>query len=400
LNREGVQSPGQYRREQWAKGTKRPTGKTYKEVRWSGASVKQVVASPSVVGDRRIVTPGHKQVVRDWQEKVALLRRQGVGEDELPKQPPRTYEAPQKGYYPGLISEEEQAGILLAMQRRRPAQLGQVSQIRWLASGLTFCVCGEPIGATCSMRKDSRTYWLRCRGRANGTGCAQPGVKLVEAQNWLLTSISADTFLAMFDAQQGGQKQTALAAAMAAQANAQGVVDQVAAVIAAGEAAMGAEADAAVLGVLARRQAQQELKLADAKAALMAAQGELQQLQTRPAARVVAVEAQRQVMEMIRTFARGDDTVDDRRAVQHHLRRMGLKVHADGTERQLGLQVGDGEIHWAPIAPQARAVAARLGASQPAVVIDEGDWVVVSQSPLTPEELALIESEGFNPPQR
>jgi len=130
-------------------------------------------------------------------------------------------------------------------------------------------------------------------------------------------------------------------------------------------------------------------------AALMAAQGELQQLQTMPGARVVAVEAQQQISELIRTFARGDDTVEDRRAVQHHLRRMGLKFHADGTERQLGLQVGDGEIHWAPIAPQARAVAARLGASQPAVVVEQDDWVIVSQNPLSPEEIArsLVEME-------
>jgi hypothetical protein len=219
LNKEGIPSPGQYRRNQWAKGTKRPTGKTYKEVRWTGASVKQLIANPAVIGDRRIVTPGHKQVVRDHQEKVALLRRQGVGEDQLPKQPPRTYEAPQKGYYPGLISEEEQAGILLAMQRRQPACTGQVSQVRWLAQGLSFCVCGAPLGAICSQRKIKggeviNTYWLHCKSRKHGTGCTQPGVKLKEAQAGLLTRLSAETFLAMFEEQQGGEKQNALALAI------------------------------------------------------------------------------------------------------------------------------------------------------------------------------------------
>jgi hypothetical protein len=153
----------------------------------------------------------------------------------------------------------------------------------------------------------------------------------------------------MFEEQQGGEKQNALALAITRQASAQGVVDQIAAGIAAGEEAMAAEADPAVLGVLARRQAQQEQKLSDAKAALMAAHGEMQQLQTMPGVMVIAVEAQQQIRDLLQIFAGNEDSVDDRRAVQHHLGRIGLRVHVDGDERQLGLQIGEGEIDWQPL---------------------------------------------------
>ena len=392
FNKEGIPCPGQYRRDQWAAHAKRRSKEAYKPVSWTGASVKQVIANPAVIGHRQVLIAGHKQVVRDWQEKVALQRRKGVNEADLPKQPPRAYEPPQRGYYPALMTEMEQAGILLSMQRRQPACTGQVSQVRWLASGLSFCVCGAPIGATCSQRKTKAgevvtTYWLHCKSRKKGTGCTQPGVKLKEAQAGLLTRLSAETFLAMFEEQQGGEKQTDLADAMAAQSSAQGLVDQITVAMAAGEQAMATESDPAVLGVLARRQAQQELKLSEARAVLMAAQGELQQLQTMPGGKVLAAEAQEQIASLFGVFARDDDTVEDRRAVQHHLRRMGLTVHLNGDDAQLGLQVGStSQINWRPLAGFARRLALQLGIVDPASAWDQagvGSGVVEADGTIT-----------------
>jgi hypothetical protein len=135
---------------------------------------------------------------------------------------------------------------------------------------------------------------------------------------------------------------------------------------------MATESDPAVLGVLARRQAQQELKLSEAKAALMAAQGELQQLQTMPGGKVLAAEAQEQIASLFGVFARDDDTVEDRRAVQHHLRRMGLTVHLNGDDAQLGLQVGSSsQIDWRPLARVARRTALAQGIVDPASAWDE-----------------------------
>ena len=366
LNSEGIPSPGQYRREQWAIQAKRRNKDTYKPVAWSSASVKQVISNPAIIGDRQVMAPGYRQQIRDWQEKCALLRRQGINEQDLPKHPTRTHEAPQKSYYPAIASEEEQAGLLLAMRRRQPRQLGQIAWVRWLAAGLTYCSCGERIGAACTARKNGYTRWLQCKGRAKGKGCNQAGVNLKEAQAALLTRLKAESLLAMFEEQQGGEKQTALAAAIARQSSAQSVVDQITAAIAAGEQAMAAEADPAVLGVLARRQVQQYLRLDEAAADLRASQGEVQQLQSAPGAKIVAAEAQQQSSELLQTFARQEDTPDERRAVQHHLGRMGLRVRIDGNKRQLGLQIGDGPVDWQPLAPAARQRALADGIVDPA----------------------------------
>ena len=349
LNKEDIPSPGQYRREQWAANAKRRSTDSYKPVRWSGASVKQLLCSPALIGDRQIVTPGHKQQIREWQEQCALLRRQGAKEADLPKHPLRAYEAPQKGYYPALITEAEQAAILAAMQRRKPAAGGRADQVRWIAAGLSYCACGEPLGAVCSRRRDGRVYYLKCRGRVNGTGCNHPGVRVQEAQTALLARLTADSLLSMLDEKSGTERATALAAAITEQAKAQAAVDQITASLVAGEQAMANEVDPAVLGVLARRQATQQQALEAATTTLRDAQVEVQQLQTHPGTRALAAEAQEQIQGLLLTFLNVADEVEDRRAVQRHLQRMGLRVHVAGSNRELGLQVGDGSIDWQPL---------------------------------------------------
>jgi hypothetical protein len=204
-------------------------------------------------------------------------------------------------------------------------------------------------------------------------------MRLLETQAHLLTRISADSFLAMFDEQKGGQKQTAMAAAINAVHVAQAEVDRLFASIAAGEQAIAAEQDAAVLGVLARRQVQQEQLLAAAKAKLLDAQVELQQLQTNPSLRVVAAEAQEKIARLMQTFDAEADTVSDRRAVQRHFQRIGLKVHIDGQEQCVGLRIVDGPIDWQPLAPIARRRALAAGIADPPVAEDRrgsGSFVI------------------------
>jgi len=81
----------------------------------------------------------------------------------------------------------------------------------------------------------------------------------------------------------------------------------------------------------------------------------------------------KQISELLKLFFRDDDTVEDRRAVQHHLRRMGLGVHVDGAEGRLGLQVGDGAIGWQPLAPVARRAALEDGMVNPAYARETTD---------------------------
>lgn len=308
---------------------------------WSGSSVGQVLRSPALIGDRQILTPGHKQRIRDWQEKCALLRRQGVLQADLPKtHPARTLEAPQRGYYPPLVSETEQAAIFVALDRRKPKAMGQVSQLRWIGAGLSFCICGEPIGATCSARPGGAIYYLRCRGRVNGTGCRQPGVRLLDAQAALLTRLSAESFLALVDEWKGG---ASLAQALQQQLQAEGAVAKIEAALTAGESLMAVETEVAGLAVLTRRQVNLERQLAEARRELVTARAAVQAQQSGRGE--IAAEAQQQIKSLLQTFANGADEVEDRRAVHRHLERLGVRVYVDGADRSLGIQIGESKTN-------------------------------------------------------
>ncbi|MEI6829010.1 MAG: recombinase family protein [Synechococcaceae cyanobacterium ELA445] len=359
LNAEGIPSPGQCRRGQWAVSASRQGGKSYKPVAWSGASVRQVLRSPALIGDRQIVVPGHKQRIRDWQEKCALLRRQGVPQAELPKHPARTHEPPQRGYYPAVVSEAEQAAILVALERRKPKAMGQVSQLRWIGAGLSFCSCGEPIGATCSVRPDGAIYYLRCRGRVNGTGCRQPGVRLLEAQAALLTRLSTESFLALVDERKGG---ATLAQALLQQLQAEGAVAKIEAALAAGESLMTIEVEVAGLAVLTKRQVRLERQLAEARRELVTARAAVQAQQTGRGE--IAAEAQQQIKALLQTFANGADEVEYRRAVHRHLERLGVRVHVNGADQSLGIQVGDGKTSWQPLHGELAVNVLKKGLSQ------------------------------------
>ena len=349
FNAEGIPSPGQYRREQWATSAKRRSKEEYKPVRWTSASVRQVLQAPALIGDRRVLKPGHKTRLRDWQEECALQRRKGAAEENLPKAPIRTAEEPQRNYYPAICTEAEQASILSAMARRKPQNLGQVAKLAWLAQGLTTCSCGAPIGAVSSCKPPQKRYYLRCKGRQKGSGCQQMGRRLLEVQAHLLTRLRSDSFLAMIEEQSGGAKTSALVAAITRQANAQAAVDHQEAARKAGEVALEAQTDGAVLGVLARRQVNLEASLEKARLDLREAQAEVQQLQGRPGDRVLAVEAQEKIRSLLETFSRGEDTIEDRRAVRHHLERLGLRVILDATDQRLALAIGDREPDWQPL---------------------------------------------------
>lgn len=349
LNAEKIPSPGQYRRNLWKMQASQSKLKQYKIVRWSGASVKSVLSTPALIGDRQILTPGSKQAIRDWQEKCALLRRQGVQNSDLPKHPRRTYEKPQKNYYPPLISKQEQSAILLAMRRRKPAASGRPDQIRWVASGISFCKCGEAVGAICSKRRNGNVYYLKCRGRVNGTGCKQPGVRLQDAQAALLTRMTGKSLLMMLEKESGLNSTGKLADAIRAQAISQAKVDQIKASVDAGVEALANETDADALRVLAKRQANQENKLGIALKELQDTEGELQLLQMDSGTKELSIEAQEQIKSLILKFQSKQDNVDDRRMIQRHLDRMRLRVHLDGNKKMLGLQVGTSEVDWQPI---------------------------------------------------
>jgi len=379
LNKEGLPSPGQWRHDRLGAKAKPRT----RPLLWNSASVQRVLNSPAIVGHRQVMTPGYRGVIRAWKEDCAIRIRQGAKKSDLQSCPARQHEEPQLNYYPPLLTEQEHAAVLAAAGKRRPVNGGRTEQLNWLAQGITFCSqCGDLYGMSANQRKTASgekvvAYYLACKGRRKGSGCTAPSIKLHDAQASLLSRLTAADFAEVLNAHSGAASGSALSTALVERTQAQGKVDQFTAALATGEKAMAAEVEPDVLRVLAKRQAQQEAELAKAKQALSAAMAELQRLQSGVSMPAMGEAASAEVADLMATFVRGDDTVDDRRLVRTHLLRMGLKVVLDVGSKRLGLAIGDSEIRWKPIASSARLAALEHGLIDPTVEQrPEGDLVV------------------------
>jgi hypothetical protein len=134
-------------------------------------------------------------------------------------------------------------------------------------------------------------------------------------------------------------------------------------VIAAGEAAMAETTEAAVLVVLARRQAAAAEQLEQAQQQLAQATATLQREQGDQSLAELGAAAQQTIRQLLASFAAGTDTVEDRRLVAAHLRRLGLRITIDGSGRQMGLALGDGPADWQPLDAELAIAALRAGAT-------------------------------------
>jgi hypothetical protein len=164
---------------------------------------------------------------------------------------------------------------------------------------------------------------------------------VLEAQAALLTRLSAESFLALVDKRDGG---ASLAQALQRQLQAEGAAARIEAALAAGESLLAVETEVAGLAVLTRRQVNLEIQLSEARRELVAARAAAQAQQSGRGE--IATEAQQQIRALLQTFGNGADEVEDRRAVHRHLERLGVRVHVNGAECLLGIQIGDGETSW------------------------------------------------------
>ncbi len=356
LNSEGVPPPAAAR-QQRAGAAARPR-------LWSSSSVLNLIGQPAIYGARQILAPGYRDEVRAWKEARALARRQGIPADQQPPHPRRQYEPPQLGYYPALLSQAEHEALLLALQSRRQQHLGRGDLVRWIGASLTTCTCGAPIGATGGPRANGQqARYLRCHSRYRGGGCLQPFVPLPLAQAALLTRLSAADYLALLQAQGGASRAAAHQQVLAERDAARQQVEQAQAVIAAGESAMAETTEAAVLVVLARRQAAAAEQLEQAQQQLAQATATLQREQGDQSLADLGAAAQQTICQLLATFAAGTDTVEDRRLVAGHLRRLGLRITIDGAGRRMGLALGDGPTDWQPLDAELAQSALRAGAT-------------------------------------
>jgi DNA invertase Pin-like site-specific DNA recombinase len=346
--------------------------------RWHTTSVLQILKSPALHGARKVAAPGYNDTLREWKAECARLVRQGIGKEKLPKRPPKELEHEQPNYYPALLTAEEHELLLAQVARRRTTGTpGRVDQCTWIAQRLTRCICGANMTASSSSCKRGgkvlRYQHLRCNGRRDGTGCTAPMTPLHHAESNLLTRLSQASISAILGADPDATAQQELNAALIRRDSAALVLRGIETKAEAGEQALAQADDAAVLTVLAKRQAGLAAEIAAARLVILEINLEIDQLNRRTPVVAATEEARAAATTLLQTFARHDDTPADRQRINEHLRRMNLRVIVDGDERQVGLQVGDGEIDWQPLSPAARRRSLQEGLVDPALALDTID---------------------------
>jgi hypothetical protein len=186
-------------------------------------------------------------------------------------------------------------------------------------------------------------------------------VRLQTAQAHLLTRLTDGNLQQIMRGKDQGAG-SRLAAVLTEQAIAQVEVDRSVAGLQAGETALNGEVDAAVIGVLARRQAALEGQQVKARQRLAAAQAALQQVQSGPSLVQVSEAVREQITGLLRTFAEERDERPDREAVRNHLLRLGLQITVDAAAGVIGLAVGDQDPAWQPLGGPLASVALAAGA--------------------------------------
>ena len=377
LNAEGIPSPGT------VKALQRDRAATPKP--WDKNSALQLLKSPAIHGGRAIATPGHNARIREWKEDCAHKVRQDVSPDALPKRPQRTFEKEQENYYPALISPSEHRALLrLLTERKTIAATGRVDQYRWIGQRLTVCVCGARATAYSTTSRGKTFRYLRCTGRGRGDGCSAAMVPLAAAQAHVLTRLASDDFLLMLDRQRDGSSETRKGQLLSEREALQRDLQQQQQQAEAGEQAMAAATDAVVLGILAKRQAQLQEQLQQATDRLEAVEHELQQLNRGSDSEPIGSAAQAAIRELLERFATEADEASDRRLVNDHLRRLGVRITVDANGERCGLQVGDGAMAWQTLTPRLDLAALKAG-------VTEAIEVPVD---LTEENLRLLQEHG------
>jgi len=346
LNADRVPSPGTI--------LKRRTNPKAPISKWAPTVVLQILHSPALHGARSVAVPGHNTRIRKWKEKCAHKLRQGDPPEKLPRKPEREFEPEQQDYYPALLTlDEHEALKSLLSSRLTSGARGRSDKNYWIASRLTTCSCGSTLTTYSKTTKRGKGIYryLRCTGKRDGASACDVGlIPLLPAQAHLLTRLTSSNFLEVLRRQTGENVQGQLSQFTSRRQELISTVEATKGKVAAGETVMAEADDPAVLSILAKRQAALQQELMESYSALDSVERELQSLQATGSREQMAADASEAVKGLLGRFASGADDVDDRRAVNDHLQRLGMRVVIDGD--RMGLSIGDHEPEWQVMNPR------------------------------------------------
>jgi len=253
---------------------------------------------------------------------------------------------------------------------------GSQKNINFIGQGITHCAfCGRPAGGrVCSYKQRStgkriQQRYVRCRGRGDGT-CDAPALPLRIVHAHLLTRLSLAHLGQLFPQSQASE----LGALQSKISATQQRLEEQRAVVVNGQkqiATLLATAPDAV-PVIAQAVAEAKQKVDGLELELHQARGAMASLES-DALRQLGKEMAKAASEMLKTFSREEDTVEQRRELNLLLRRLGVRISLDARRQLLGLSVGDGDIEWQPLSPRARMQALKEGFVNPYSASDH-DW--------------------------
>ena len=314
------------------RGLLSPSGK-----RWTGASVNQLLQSPSVEG----------AVVTNKQRRGAKARKaiaeQGLTEERF------------EGLLPALMSTEEisQIRAIVSGRSRADAGRGPTGETRFAGQGLVWCTCGHRAGVVSGNGKKRRHYYVRCRHRySNADGCRGRAFPLDALHAHLLTRLHAGELQQLLSVDTDRSSRCALeqkavadltGKLAVAEQELENATTRRKAAIRAGdddpiyaEAVADAREDAALLTT-----------------ALSAARGRLAALGQELSTGTVDAD----VAALMQAFSKGEDTAEMRQSVQVGLKRLGVRLQLDPEKIAVGISVAGSATSWQPFDPTTSKIA-------------------------------------------
>jgi DNA invertase Pin-like site-specific DNA recombinase len=306
LNQQGAESPG---------------GKE-----WTRGAVTSLLRDERTWGAVTLHSPHSSR------KRTAKLRARGLQPEVI------------AGLLPPLLPREDIEGIRALVRNRagHTAVRGPNNQILWIAQGATICTCGATCGTRVrSSRKGEPYRYIRCRhGLSHADGCRGRSYPIGDLTAHVLTRLRSGQIRQLLADDDGRDLRAA-----ADRAELQRLTISLA-------RAEDAERNAAqMLKAALKAGSDDPLHLE----AVQEARAEVAQLREQIAttrARLVATtnddteRVETAAVELLQTFARGEDTPDQRRVVNVALKRLGVTVVLDADRPRVGLKVGDGEVDW------------------------------------------------------
>lgn len=279
-------------------------------------------------------------------------------------------------YYPAVLTQDRYEQIQRQRRSRSSdkSMLGRRSQTHWIGQALSRCSCGSPVAAYASTKTTKskgrfRRMYLQCK-RARykaekGTDaiCDQGMIHMEPVMFHVLTRLTVDQLQILFaSAGQGSSSlDSELQLRQSIEQQLSAANDQAAQAQAKVKEGAKTGVDLSLLSLLNEAVQEARHRVDELQQALNASIARLDALQRRPSPKAIREQLDPAISDLLSSFATGQDTPEQRRAVNNLFAKLQLRIHVDARAKRCGLQIADGEIDWQPVIAGAGTYAIQHG---------------------------------------